>query len=481
MAAKRSYSRYFIILQEDEKGYSTDSNKFPTGYAKVERKNDKCRVSYYVQNLKRTKDSYYMMLICDRKNDKRLIKLGKINIDNYGRADVSYEYDANNVANCNVPMDTIKGAAIVTMDGSTIHGVLTGFVSGTKLDDWKSYAVIENKERMENKKPESAEKKEIKDNKNDVKISESPKEEADIKREKNIFDEYEKNIEAAKNIIIEENEEKDSSYVEQPREEEKQDKKENSEEKEERSKEYEVEVNTIQEDKTEKDRAQEPEIYDAQIVNVEAEDREIKSVEAEGREIEEGEVKGEISLKESEAQRQDEQAEKGEVKIKDKLEEHADLERKGENKEDNEDYPIGKVGKFFKSMASGLEELKNICPEVGKCRWYKISCKEFMNANPSKDFNKYTTLYYPMNSCYPYIRRKGHYLVGYKCDKDGNMKYLVYAIPGSKSIYDQPFGGATGFVTWVSKNKNNDREDREGYWVMFYDFRNSTIVVPVKR
>jgi hypothetical protein len=67
VAAKRSYSRYFIISQEDEKGYSTDSNKFPTGYAKVERKNDKCRVSYYVQNLKRTKDSYYMMLICDRK------------------------------------------------------------------------------------------------------------------------------------------------------------------------------------------------------------------------------------------------------------------------------------------------------------------------------------------------------------------------------------------------------------------------------
>jgi hypothetical protein len=455
VAAKRSYSRYFIILQEDEKGYSTDNNKFPTGYAKVERKNDKCRVSYYVQNLKRTKDSYYMMLICDRKNDKRLIKLGKIDIDNYGRADVSYEYDANNVANCSVPMDTIKGAAIVTMDGSAIHGVLTGFVSGTKLEDWKSYAVIENKERMEDKKPEAVKKEETKDNKDDIKTSESLKEEADIKREENIFDEYEKNIEAAKNIIIEENDGKSISGVKQPREDIKEYKEEDSKVKDK------VEMNTMQEDKIYKDRVQESETYDTEIKNVEIKDA-VKEIE-------------------TEVQRQDEQVEKEEAKISDKLEEYIDSERKVENKEDKENYPVGKVGKFFRSMASGLEELKNICPEIGKCRWYKISCKEFMNANPSKDFNKYRTLYYPMNSCYPYIKRKGHYLVGYKCDKDGNMKYLVYAIPGTRSIYDQPFGGATGFVTWVSKDKNDNREDRAGYWIMFYDFRNSTIVVPVKR
>ncbi|QGU93901.1 hypothetical protein GOM49_01050 [Clostridium bovifaecis] len=435
MAAKRNYSRYFIILQEDERGYSTDNNKFPTGYAKVEKKNDKCKVSYYVQNLKKNKDSYYMVLICDRKSDKRILRLGEINIDNYGRAEVSYEYDANNVANCNVPMDTIKGAAIVRLEGSNVHGVLTGFVNGAKLEDWKSYAVIENKERAkEEKKPEEPKKENLKEIKDEVKIPKIAEDEVIIKREENIFDEYENNIEAAKNINIEENKDVMAANTEQP-----------------------------------------------------SEDRGVGKSEIEDEEVGDTQAKDTETVEDSETQRQEEEVEEAEEQEREANEENEveeakrNIHRESKEEKRDEDYPIGNVGKFFRDIAKDLEEVKDACAEVGKCRWYRISCKEFMNVNPTKDFNKYTTLYYPMSSYYPYIKKHGHYLVGYKCDRSGSMKYLVYAIPGTRAVYDQPFGGATGFVTWVANNKNESREYNIGYWLMFYDFKNSTVVVPVKR
>ena len=57
------------------------------------------------------------------------------------------------------------------------------------------------------------------------------------------------------------------------------------------------------------------------------------------------------------------------------------------------------------------------------------------------------------------------------------MKYLVYGIPGRKGRQDQPYGGKSGFVTWMPCDKNDDM----GYWLMFYDFKNSVIVVPIRQ
>ena len=52
MAHSKLY-RNFIILQEDERGYSSSDDKALSGYAKVEAKGDKCKVSFYAQNLKK--------------------------------------------------------------------------------------------------------------------------------------------------------------------------------------------------------------------------------------------------------------------------------------------------------------------------------------------------------------------------------------------------------------------------------------------
>ena len=429
VATKKNYSRYFIILQEDEKGYSTDSSKFPTGYAKVERKNEKCKVSYYVQNLKRSKNPYYMILICDRKADKRLLKLGKINIDDYGRAEVSCEYSAENIASSNIPMESIKGAAIVSLEDSSVHGILTGFVSGSRLDDWKSYAVIENQE-----------------SENRIELGDDKKREVETKNQKeedNIFDKYENDIEKAKNI------KKETSTVPN------------------------ISVENREDEKVTK-AVEEKEIKAS--IDEKFEEALTPTEEEQIKEKDDNRNKGEDHHEHDHEHHhgcEHEEEHEHEDEHEHKCEHEHDHEYEHYNEEDEED-----LEEFFEDISEGFEEVKDICKEVGECKWHKVPYEKLMNVKPYMHFNKYTMVYYPMFNYQPHIRKGGHYLFGYKLDSKGQVKYLVYAIPGTRKFLDQPYGGNSGFVTWVYKD---DKKSDDGYWLMFYDFRNSRIVVPVKK
>ena len=172
MAQKKNYSRYFIILEEDEKGYSLGVDKSASGYVKLENKNGKCKISYYVQNIKKQSSPYYMVLICNKKGSKDIIKIGEMNIDEYGRADICYEYPVDNIGNCGINADKISGAAIVKFLDSNIISVMSGF-STTDIPAWKSFSIIESKERK----------------KEDIK---------EEKTNKTIFDKYEETIEEIK-------------------------------------------------------------------------------------------------------------------------------------------------------------------------------------------------------------------------------------------------------------------------------------------
>ncbi len=172
MAQKKNYSRYFIILEEDEKGYSLGVDKSASGYVKLENKNGKCKISYYVQNIKKQSSPYHMVLICNKKGSKDIIKIGEMNIDEYGRADICYEYPVDNIGNCGINADKISGAAIVKFLDSNIISVMSGF-STTDIPAWKSFSIIESKERK----------------KEDIK---------EEKVNKTIFDKYEETIEEIK-------------------------------------------------------------------------------------------------------------------------------------------------------------------------------------------------------------------------------------------------------------------------------------------
>lgn len=428
MTQKKSYSRYFIILQEDEKGYALASDKLPSGYAKLEIKNDKCKVSYYVQNLKRESAPYYMVLICNKKDAKKLLKLGELNIDEHGRADVSHEYPIEDVGHCGVGVDKIVGASIVRMMNANIIPVMSGFTT-SDVPEWRGFTLIEeDKKRQEDRVEERLDKK-VQPVKIEQPVVEPPKVESiqeqapvveEPKEEKNIFDEYETKIEEVK-------EQKASEAIKPATQ------------------------------KSDNNMAPEHMMQNEDMdMDVEADD-----------------LRGKKKCKKDTCELKHE----NECHDNDK---HSHGDNCEHHKKCKENTPKGSAGSFFMDLADGFEELEGICGEIKRCKWYKVpvTCPEDMTS--CADYNKYTVAYYPMMNYFQYIRKYEHFVLGYKLDKENRMKYLVYAIPGTKSRMDQPFGGRTGFVTWVPLKEGEEDEDSFGYWLMFYDFRNSTIVIPVK-
>lgn len=432
MTQKKSYSRYFIILQEDEKGYALASDKLPSGYAKLEIKNDKCKISYYVQNLKKESEPYRMILICGKKDVKKIIKLGELNIDEHGRSDVSYEYAVDNVANSGINVDKVIGAGIVRFINSNLVSVMSGFASN-EIPEWRDYVIVEEDQQRLDKlsevNPEAMPEKEEEPN--------------------NIFEEYEAKIEEVKD--------------------------EN------------VGINTgIEEIQTEE--ADNMEESDFEIDN-RTEDIQLENIEpANSGEEEDEEHRHKNKKKDKDEEKCNEHEFKPIEKKCEKEKSHKDKENCEEEKSYKEDYkcqqikekPKSNVGVFFNNLVKDYEEIHGIACEIKRCSWYKIPVGKLEDMNSCSDYNKYTVVYYPMINYYQYLRRFGHFLMGYKLDKMNKMKYLVYGIPGTKSRRDQPYGGRTGFVTWVPIKEGDEGEGSLGYWLMFYDFRNSTIVIPVK-
>lgn len=423
MAQKKSYSRYFIILQEDEKGYSLASDKVASGYAKLELKNDKCKISYYVQNLKKEVAPYYMVLICNKKDVKKIIKIGEMNIDDYGRADICYEYPVGNVAGSGISMDKVSGAAIVRVLSGNIVPVMSGFAS-TEIPQWKSFEMIEDKDR-------GIEEEEKVINKESA-------------EEKSIFDKYEESIE--------------------------------------RVKEEEKEALDVPEEQDDLQQIRNAVIKDENIVEATEEDGEEESPRIPEEEkvsepsVEEERESEPVPLLGEENQDRDDQESIEEDNKNEQSDETSDSEA-DEYRNDEEDYPRGGTAKFFKGLVKDFDELPGICREIKRCRWYKvpISCKEDMQ--DMRDHDRHRIIYYPMQSYFQYIKKYGHCLIGYKCDKSGEVKYLIYGVPGLKDVKEQPFGGRSGFVTWVPV----DKDETFGYWLMFYDFKTSTILIPVKK
>ena len=136
----------------------------------------------------------------------------------------------------------------------------------------------------------------------------------------------------------------------------------------------------------------------------------------------------------------------------------------------------GSIGEYFESILDGFERDYNSINELKYTKWYKIPVHDLHEMCNMSNYNKYTLAYYPMLNYYPYIKKHGYFMIGYKCDSQGNLKHIIYAIPGKKDKDEQPYDGRTGFVTWVELNGKG----KNGCWLMFYDFKNSTVVVPMQ-
>ena len=392
MASNNRLYRNFVILQEDERGYSNSSDKSLSGYSKIEAKGDKCKISFYAQNLKKDNDNYYMMLICCKKDIKQIINLGPIEVSDTGKAEVTKEYNVSNIGGLDIQFDKISGTAIAKFKDGIPVFVMCGFLNGQQpTENWKNYTIVKAKEikiRATEKVAEKEHKKEPR--KPEIKVKES--------KEKSIGDTV---IEEAKVTVVEE----------------------------------------VKED----------------ITSEEIERSEEKLIDNDEGKI----TKEEYYKREN---------------LRGKFEDYED-----EIEDSKEFNPTtgkirGSIGEYFETIVDGFDRDYDSIDELKYTKWYKIPVHDLHEMCNMSDYNKYTLAYYPMLNYYPYIKKHGYFMIGYKCDSQGNLKHIIYAIPGKKDKDEQPYDGRTGFVTWVNLNG----KDNEGCWLMFYDFKNSTVVVPMQ-
>ena len=388
--------RNFIILQEDERGYSTENDKTLSGYSKIEAKGEKCKISFYAQNLRSDSDDYYGLVIFNKKDTKRLVNLGNIAITEGGKIEVTKEYFRNDIGGLGLSYDKISGAAIVKLRGDALIVIMCGFINGEEPNnEWKDFnledvslqrKVLERKPLEKKALEKVIEKKEdlTREDKNIAKDKNNKKPNEDrvqVKNGDNPFDN-----ESSNNPF--DNEASDNPFV--------------------------TEENNI--------------------INNEQE------------ELQRNKNNGKFDSYEKEIEKA------------------------------KTFYVRGSVGEYFESIASGLEVVNNEYRDIKYCKWYNVPVNDLNEMCNMSNYNRYTVAYYPMLNYYPYIRKYGNFRMGYKCDREGNLKYIVYGIPGRNVLDEQPYEGKTGFVTWV---KDENREG-VGCWLMFYDFRNSTVVVPME-
>lgn len=354
-----------------------------------------------------------------------------MNIDEYGRADICYEYPVDNIGNSEINADKISGAAIVKFIDSNIISVMSGF-STTDIPAWKSFSIIESKERK----------------KEDIK---------EEKVNKTIFDKYEETIEEIKikdsNSVNKDEDNKIKSVQEH---------KEKNLHSEIREKDKNIKESN-EKDLDSEDREKGREIKEFNEKDLDNEDRE------KGKDIKEADEKDLDSEDKERDKDIEEPNEKNLEKTKKSIEKNEDKKRNKQN------IPVGLEGKYFRSLVEDLDSVDNITDEIKNCIWYKIDAKNEDDMRNTCNYDKFMVLYNPMLGYYPYIKKHGHYILGYKCDISGNMKYLVYGIPGDKTKEEQPFKGKSGFVTWIENKENN-----LGYWLMFYDYKTNNILIPVK-
>lgn len=438
--------RNFIILQEDERGYSSSNNKTLSGYSKIEAKGETCKISFYAQNLRHDEDEdYYILAICNKKDAKKIVNLGKLSVSEGGKAEVTKEYSIDNIGGLGIGYDKISGAAIAKMKNEIPIVIMCGFINGEQpSDSWKNYKVVKaahdkGKHKHDDKKKDDKKKcdKHREDEDRDIIIQEVN----EIFKEENLepIENYDEEIREEIELVQEEDENRSDSDYEEVIEERLTGEKV--------IKEDIIREEVIQEEISQNEVIQEDEIRRNPFENNNGDENPF--------------YKNDLNI--------DENLSRG--YIKNKFDEYE------ETIEDKEEFKVrGSVGEYFEGLANGFECCRGKYDEIKYCKWYKVPVSDLHEMCNMSNYNRYAVAYYPMLNYYPYIRQHRYFMLGYKCDKEGNLRYIVYGIPGKRNIDDQPYEGKTGFVTWVS----DESRDGSGCWLMFYDFKNSTVVVPME-
>ncbi|MGG7079103.1 hypothetical protein [Clostridium sardiniense] len=584
MAHNKLY-RNFIILQEDDKSKSSSNDKALSGYAKIEAKGEKCKITFYAQNLKKD-DDYAIVLICYKKDMKQIIDMGPLTVNEVGKGEACIEYYSDNIAGLNLGYDKISGAGICKKKSGSLDFSMYGFMNGEKVDDgWKKMKVVncydksgstKSKEYYKKDDDKKYESKKDKDKKCEDKKHEDKKYDKKHEDEMNCEkmheekkshdkDDHKHNCDDKKRDIDEDdtidendiiydevqehhNEDHDNEnysmddeirghkkYCSGKKDYKKHDKKMHDDKMHcgmmhgekmhydkmncgmmHGEKMYDDKMHCgmmhgekMHDDKMNCGMMHGEKMYDdkmncGMMHGEKMYDDKMHCGMMHGEKMYDGKMHWGMMHGEKMHDRDEEYtSEENDIKdyeIQDYHNEGYNMDdeirdnkyhcgrdnlannfeayerRIEEQKVDPYDFSLrGGVGNFFENLVKEFEEVKGGFKEISYCKWFKIPVRDIEDMCNSKDYNKYSIIYYPMLNYYPYIKKYGYFMMGYKCDSKGNLKYLVYAIPGKRDREEQPYCGKSGFVTWCKRD-----DDRNGFWLMFYDYKNSTVVVPSK-
>ena len=478
MAYNKLY-RNFIILQEDESCHSSSEDKPLSGYAKIEAKSDKCKISFYAQNLKKG-EKYSIVLICYRKDMKQIVDLGFLDVSDVGKGEAVKEYYVNNIAGLNFSYEKISGAAICKHKNEGLSFLMYGFMNNENIkEDWKKSKVVKCADKTDydiEKIIKDSSKKEYKKNHDD---DHDHKHHEKHDHDEDKHDHHEK---------CDYDEDKHDHHEKHDHDEDKHDhheKHDHDEDKYDHHEKYDYdddkhdyhEKHDHDEDKHDHyEKHDHHEKYDHDEDKHDYYEDKYEQYEKDKWE----EKKKEEYHKHNEDYECDVKCHRGSddgITSRDFDEYEILINKSKENQEiDPYDFKLrGAIGDFFNNITKGFEEVKGKFKEIKYCKWFKVKINSIDDMCNTADYNKYTVAYYPMLNYYPYIKKYGYFFIGYKCDSNGNLKYIVYGVPGKKDKDEQPYVGKTGFVTWISSD-----DDKNGCWLMFYDFKNSNIVVPMK-
>lgn len=140
---KRRYRRYFVILEEEDKGFGSSKSAAAKGYGKIEVKNDQGLLSVYCQNLKKLdekKESYRLYLIHTKDPlEPTVVDVGPIEVDKNNKGEIIWEFNAENVKGFKKAIDDFDVLSLVVEtigESQRVLAPLVGYIHKEKTD-WK--------------------------------------------------------------------------------------------------------------------------------------------------------------------------------------------------------------------------------------------------------------------------------------------------------------------------------------------------------
>lgn len=423
MSAKKSYNRFFIIFQEEDKGFGIAIDKQPTGYTKIETRNGRCKITVYVQNLSRDKGPYVFKLLDTSMDNVLIATLGEIKLDDTGRGDTWWEYKEEDIANTGRAIEKFNIAAIM-VDGEKLQAPLAGY-TGKEKHPWREKLLEASRQKDE-------------EGLNDEEtpgISDNDKE---LEEEAKKFKEYEEMLKRDLEEIHKKEEEKE-----------------------------EQEYRREKEDGEDKDKCEE------------ANDECARS----HKKCEKDHDKHDDDKHDDEHEKKHEDKHdynKEKLDINDMESNCQWTSSMDTYLSDNKEKPHENADAFHKILKDYKED-KDLEEEFNNTRWWKIPYDEYETYKGSGSYEHYCAVHhlkmaYPYMNYIKYIKKYGYSYFGIKYDKDGEVKYLMYGIEGDNNPQDQPYMGMTGFVRWIKPSKKN-----RGIWIMYFNPYNGCIMIPKEK